>query len=129
MQDTLSDMLVRIKNAQASQKEDVHVIDSKFNRRICDVLVDEGFIESFETIHVENIPYISIKLKYFEGKSVINQIKRISKPSLRVYAKCGDIPKSIDGFGIIVISTPNGVMSNHKAISANLGGELLFSIS
>lgn len=127
--DTLSDMLVRIKNAQTMGKKQVDVIDSKLNRSVCDVLVDEGFVESYDAIKVEEKPFLKINLKYYMNKPVIQMLKRVSKSSLRVYKKCRDVPKIIDGFGVMVMSTPKGVMSHLKAREANLGGEALFIIN
>ncbi|HEV2614326.1 MAG TPA: 30S ribosomal protein S8 [Gammaproteobacteria bacterium] len=127
--DTLSDMLVRIKNAQTMGKKQVDVVDSKLNRSVCDVLVDEGFVESYDAIKVEEKPFLKINLKYYMNKPVIQMLKRVSKSSLRVYKKCRDVPKIIDGFGVMVMSTPKGVMSHLKAREANLGGEALFIIN
>lgn len=127
--DTLSDMLVRIKNAQTMGKKNVDVIDSKLNRSVCEVLVDEGYVDSYDMIKVDNKPFLTINLKYYVGKPVIQMIKRVSKSSLRVYKKCRDVPKIIDGFGVMVLSTPKGVMSHLKAKKANLGGEALFIIN
>lgn len=127
--DTLSDMLVRIKNAQTMGKKQVDVIDSKLNRSVCDVLVDEGFVETYDAIKVEEKPFLKVSLKYYMNKPVIQMVKRVSKSSLRVYKKCRDVPKIIDGFGVMVLSTPKGVMSHLKAREANLGGEALFIIN
>lgn len=127
--DTLSDMLVRIKNAQTMGKKQVEVIDSKLNRSVCDVLVDEGYVDSYDAIKVEEKPFLKINLKYYMNKPVIQMVKRVSKSSLRVYKKCRDVPKIIDGFGVMVLSTSKGVMSHLKAREANLGGEALFIIN
>jgi small subunit ribosomal protein S8 len=129
MQDTLSDMLVRIKNAQSAKKTDVIVVDSKLNRHICDVLIQEGFLEDYVVKANDNKTSLNIKLKYFSGNPVIQNLKRISKPSLRVYSRSRDIPRTVDGFGVMVVSTPKGVMSHIKAKQAKLGGELLFVIN
>ena len=127
--DTLSDMLVRIKNAQKMAKKTVTVIDSKLNRSVCEVLVSEGFIESYDQMQIENKPFITIQLKYYIGQPVISMVKRVSKSSLRVYKQCREIPRIIDGFGVMVLSTSKGVMSHIKAKLANLGGEVLFIIN
>jgi small subunit ribosomal protein S8 len=127
--DTLSDMLVRIKNAQTMGKKQVEVIDSKLNRSVCDVLVDEGFVDTYDAIKIEEKPFLRINLKYYMNKPVIHMIKRVSKSSLRVYKKCREVPKIIDGFGVMVVSTSKGVMSHLKAREANLGGEALFIIN
>jgi len=127
--DTLSDMLVRIKNAQTMKKKDVIVIDSKLNRNVCDVLVGEGYVDAYEAIKVEEKPFLKINLKYYMNKPVIHMIQRVSKSSLRVYKQSRDVPKIIDGFGVMVLSTSKGVMSHLKAREANLGGEALFIIN
>ena len=127
--DTLSDMLARIKNAQAMGKKQVEVIDSKLNRSVCDVLVDEGFVNAYDAIKVEDKPFLRVDLKYYMNKPVIQMIDRVSKSSLRVYKQCRDIPKVIDGFGVMVLSTSKGVMSHLKAREANVGGEALFIIN
>ncbi len=127
--DTLSDMLARIKNAQAMGKKYVEVIDSKLNRSVCDVLVDEGFLNAYDAIKVEEKPFLKIDLKYYMNKPVIQMIDRVSKSSLRVYKQCRDIPKIIDGFGVMVLSTSKGVMSHLKAREAKVGGEALFIIN
>lgn len=127
--DTLSDMLARIKNAQMMGKKQVEVIDSKLNRSVCDVLVDEGFLEAYDVIKVEEKPALSISLKYYMNKPVIQMLQRVSKSSLRVYKQCRDIPKIIDGFGVMVLSTSKGVMSHLKAREAKVGGEALFIIN
>jgi small subunit ribosomal protein S8 len=127
--DTLSDMLARIKNAQAMGKKQVEVIDSKLNRSVCDVLVDEGFVSAYDAIKVEDKPFLRVDLKYYMNKPVIQMIDRVSKSSLRVYKQCRDIPKVIDGFGVMVLSTSKGVMSHLKAREAKVGGEALFIIN
>ena len=129
MQDTLSDMLVRIKNAQAMSKEDVRVISSKLNQRVCEVLVQEGYVDQFETQLVDAKPVLKLKLKYYAGKPVISNMKRVSKSSQRVYKKSCDLPKIVDGFGILVLTTPKGVMSHLQAKKQNVGGEVLFWVN
>lgn len=127
--DTLSDMLVRIKNAQAMGKKHVEVIDSKLNRNVCEVLIQEGFLNDCDPITVENKPFLKVGLKYYMDKPVIQMIERVSKSSLRVYKQSRDIPNIIDGFGVMVLSTSKGVMSHLKAREANVGGEALFIIN
>lgn len=128
MRDTLSDMLVRIKNAQMVGDEDVLIVDSKLNRHVCEVLVGEGFIAEFEKKDVEKKPYLNVHLKYYSDKPVISDIRRISKSSKRVYKKSRDLPKIVDGFGILIVSTPKGVMSHLNAKKQNLGGEVLIEV-
>jgi small subunit ribosomal protein S8 len=129
MNDTLSDMLVRMKNAQMMGKHDVLVIDSKLNRRVCEVLSSEGFIERYEAHKIDSKPFLKLNLKYYSGKPVISGMKRVSKSSQRVYQKSRQIPKIVDGFGILVLSTPKGVMSHLQAKKQNLGGEVLFWVN
>jgi small subunit ribosomal protein S8 len=130
MQDTLSDMLVRIKNAQSANKKEVVVVASRLNSRICDLLTDEGFIQGYVPSTIENKPFLTVSLKYYGGnKPVIQNIKRKSKSSLRVYIKSRDIPNIVDGFGVMVLSTPKGVKSHLQAKKDNVGGEVLFLIN
>jgi len=129
MQDTLSDMLVRIKNAQNMKHEEVLVVDSGLNRRVCDVLVQEGYIHSYTKSKESEKPYLVLKLKYYLGQPVISNIKRVSKSSRRVYQKAAKIPKIVDGFGVLVISTSKGVMSHLNAKKNNIGGEVLFWVN
>jgi small subunit ribosomal protein S8 len=128
MQDTLSDMLVRIKNAQMMGKEDVLIIDSKLNRCVCEVLVDEGFVQRFEKQDIEKKPYLNVFLKYYSDKPVIADMKRVSKSSKRVYKKARELPKIVNGFGVLIVSTPKGVMSHLNAKKQNLGGEVLIEV-
>jgi len=133
--DTVADMLVRIKNAQSTKKDEVTITNSKLNRHICEVLIEEGFLDSFKVVNkvVKKIktahPAIIVKLRYHEGQPVIRTIKRLSRPSLRVYSSAAEIPTVVDGFGSIIVSTSKGIMSHLKAKQANLGGELLFLIN
>lgn len=129
MQDTLSDMLVRIKNAQHMKHGDVCVVDSGLNRKVCDVLVDEGYIENYAPLKEAGKPALRIVLKYYLGNPVISSMKRVSKSSRRVYKKATQIPRIVDGFGVLVISTSKGVMSHLKAKKNNIGGELLFWVN
>jgi small subunit ribosomal protein S8 len=129
MQDTLSDMLVRIKNAQNMKHEDVLVFDSGLNRRVCDVLVEEGYIHSYARAKEVEKPSLELKLKYYLGKPVISNMKRVSKSSRRVYQKAAKIPRIVDGFGILVISTSKGIMSHLNAKKNNIGGEVLFWVN
>jgi small subunit ribosomal protein S8 len=129
MQDTLSDMLVRVKNAQMMGKQTVLVIDSKLNRQVCEVLTKEGFIAHFEQNNINEKSFLSLKLKYYSDKPVISNIRRISKSSQRIYQKCSKIPNIVDGFGILVITTSKGLMSHLQAKKQNLGGEILFMIN
>lgn len=129
MTDPIADMLTRIRNAQQAEKISLAMPDSKIKRAIANVLQKEGYIEGFESGTVENKPTLTVKLKYFEGEPVIAEIKRISKPGLRVYKGAEDIPSVNGGLGIAIISTNKGIMSDKAARAAGVGGEILCSVS
>ena len=124
--DPIADMLTRIRNAISAKHSDVLVPSSKEKLAIAKILLDEGYITSFEEKEVDGIKYISIVLKYDEaGESVIQGLKRISKPGLRIYAKCEKLPKVINGLGIAIVSTNKGIVTDKTARSLNVGGEVL----
>lgn len=125
MQDPVADMLTRIRNAQRASFDTVSMPSSKIKVAIAGVLKSEGYIEDFQV--VENTPanQLSIKLKYFKSKPVIEMIKRVSKPGLRVYSACEDLPEVMDGLGISIVSTSKGVMSGREARKLSQGGEVL----
>ena len=124
--DPLGDMLTRIRNAQMRGKSKISTPASRLRAHVLDVLKDEGFIRGYATIEKEgNKPEIEIELKYYEGKPVIQQIKRISKPGRRVYLAVRDLPRVRNGLGIAILSTPKGVMSDAAARTENVGGEVL----
>ena len=127
--DSLSDMLARIKNAQQSNKSFTYCFSSKLNSNVLTVLKDEGYIRDFSSIDVKKgVMKIKIELKYFDGMPVIKRIKRISKPGIRVYSKIKELPKPDGGLGIAILSTPKGVMSDHKARANNVGGEVICEV-
>ena len=127
--DSLSDMLARIKNAHKANKSFVSCYSSKLNANVLNVLKDEGYIRDFHNVKIrEGINSIKIDLKYHNGIPVIKKIKRISKPGIRVYSKIKELPKSYSGLGISIISTPKGVMSDQKARVNNVGGEILCEV-
>ena len=127
--DSLSDMLARIKNAHKANKSFTHCFNSKLNSNVLNVLKDEGYIRDFQRIEIrEGISNIKIELKYYEGSPVIKRIKRISKPGIRVYSKINELPKPYGGLGMSIISTPKGVMSDQKARVNNVGGEILCEV-
>ena len=127
--DSLSDMLARIKNAHKANKSFVSCYSSKLNANVLNVLKDEGYIRDFHNVEIrEGINNIKIDLKYHNGIPVIKKIKRISKPGIRVYSKIKELPKSYSGLGISIISTPKGVMSDQKARVNNVGGEILCEV-
>tara|TARA_B100001758_G_C18300296_1_gene551939 strand:- start:432 stop:830 length:399 start_codon:yes stop_codon:yes gene_type:complete len=127
--DALSDMLARIKNAHQARKSFTCCYNSKLNLNVLTVLKDEGYIRDFKNIEIrEGVNNIQIDLKYFNGTPVIKNIKRISKPGIRVYSKIADLPKIYGGLGISILSTPKGVMSDNQARKNNVGGEILCEV-
>ena len=124
--DPIADMLTRIRNAITAKHADVEIPASKTKKAIVDILLDEGYIESYEVIEHELQNSIKITLKYgYKGERVITGLKRISKPGLRVYAKSSELPKVLNGLGIAIVSTSKGIMTDKHARSQNLGGEVL----
>ena len=127
--DSLSDMLARIKNAHKANKTFTSCYKSKLNINVLSVLKDEGYIRDFQDVEIrKGISNIKIDLKYYNGTPVIKKIKRISKPGIRVYSKINDLRKSYGGLGISILSTPKGVMSDQKARDKNVGGEILCEV-
>ena len=127
--DSLSDMLTRIRNAHRVNKSITHCFSSNLNNNVLKVLKDEGYIRSYNNVDIkEGISKIKIELKYHEGLPVIKKIKRISRPGIRVYSKIKELPKTYGGLGISIISTPKGVMSDQKARANNVGGEILCEV-
>ncbi len=124
--DPIADMLTRIRNAISAKHEDVIVPASKEKLAIAQILLDEGYITSFDVKEEGSFKNIYIVLKYDEaGESVIQGLKRISKPGLRIYAQCEKLPKVISGLGIAIISTNKGIVTDKVARSLNVGGEVL----
>jgi small subunit ribosomal protein S8 len=128
MQDTLADMFTRIRNAQMAKKATVEMPASKAKAAVAQVLQDEGYVAAFN-VSGDSKPTLTIELKYFEGKPVIEHIKRVSSPGLRIYKAAGDIPKVKGGLGIMVVSTNQGIMTDRAARQANVGGELICEVS
>ena len=129
MSDTLGDMLTRIRNGQTANKSVVDAPASRFRGNVLDVLKREGYIRNFS--QVEKRPGINefkIELKYYDGKPVISEIKRVSTPGRRVYSSIDDLPKTYNGLGISILSTPRGVMSDNEARAAKVGGEVLCQV-
>ena len=127
--DSLSDMLARIKNAHKANKAFTSCYKSKLNMNVLSVLKDEGYIRDFKDVELrKGINNIKIDLKYYNGTPVIKRIKRISKPGIRVYSKINDLQKSYGGLGISILSTPKGVMSDSTARNQNVGGEILCQV-
>lgn len=129
-QDPIADMLTRIRNANRVGRRMVLIPKSKICTGIAQVLKDEGYIEEFDVIDDERQGQIRVKLRYTSnGEKVIHAIDRQSKPGCRVYRKVGDLPQVLNGMGIAVVSTSKGVMSDRRAREANVGGELLCTVS
>ena len=129
MSDTLGDMLTRIRNGQTTNKKVVDAPASRFRKNVLEVLKREGFIRNFEEKEMKpGINFFEIELKYYNGKPVITEIKRISKPGRRVYSSIKNLQKTYNGLGISILSTPRGVMSDNEAREANVGGEVLCTI-
>ena len=127
MQDPISSLLTGIKNAQARRKPEVTISSSSKKLALLELLVREGYIDSIKVDEGKK-PEVSILLKYYEGKPVIRELKRISKPGLREYVGKNDLPLINGGLGIAVISTSKGLMTDKQAREAGLGGELLCSV-
>ncbi|WCX18183.1 30S ribosomal protein S8 [Pseudomonas aeruginosa] len=127
MQDPLADMLTRIRNAQMAEKTVVSMPSSKLKAAVAKVLKDEGYIADFQ-ISSEVKPQLSIELKYFEGKPVIEEVKRISRPGLRQYKSVEQLPKVRGGLGVSIVSTSKGVMTDRAARAAGVGGEVLCTV-
>ena len=123
--DPIADMLTRIRNAQAVQKPGVTMPSSKLKVAIANVLKDEGYIDSFEIAGDAAKPVLNITLKYYAGRPVIERIERVSKPGLRIYKGCHDIPQVMNGLGVAIISTPQGLMTDRKARANGVGGEVI----
>lgn len=125
--DTISDMLTRIRNATMVKHQIVQIPFTKMSVAIATILKEEGFIEDFENYHENKREYVLLSLKYTKESrnSVINKIKRISKPGLRVYVNSNELPRVLDNLGIAIISTSKGVMTNLKAKELGIGGEVL----
>ena len=129
MSDTLGDMLTRIRNGQTTNKKVVDAPASRFRKNVLEVLKREGFIRDFEEKETKpGINFFEIQLKYYNGKPVITEIKRVSKPGRRVYSSIKNLQKTYSGLGISILSTPRGVMSDNEAREANVGGEVLCTI-
>ena len=124
--DTIADLLTRIRNANSAKHATVDVPASNMKKSIAQILVDEGYIKSFQIIDDGKQGIIRITLKYGENKSqVITGLRRVSKPGLRIYSSCEDMPKVMNGLGIAIISTSKGIVTDKKARELNVGGAVL----
>jgi small subunit ribosomal protein S8 len=129
MSDPIADMLTRIRNAQLMEKISVRMPSSKLKKAIAQVLKDEGYIDDFAVRDVNGLPDLELALKYYAGRPVIEKIERISKPGLRIYKGREDLPKVMNGLGVAIVSTSRGVMTDRKARSLGVGGEVLCLVS
>lgn len=124
--DVIADMLTRIRNANNAKHETVDIPASNLKKAIAEILLTEGFIKSYQIIEDGKQGIIRVTLKYGQGKSkVIHGLRRVSKPGLRIYASCEDMPRVMNGLGIAIVSTSKGIMTNKKAKANNVGGEVL----
>src|ERR1700753_562502 len=127
--DPIGDMIARIRNAQMRSKSKVSMPGSKMRENVLEVLKTEGYIRGFASVaHANGRNELEIELKYFDGEPVIREIERISKPGRRVYASVKALPRVNNGLGVAILSTPKGVMADHEARDANVGGEILFTV-
>lgn len=127
MNDPIADMLTRIRNAQSAGKADVSMASSKLKLAVAKVLQHEGYIGDFG-VEGDVKPVLTVALRYFEGRPVIEGIKRASTPGRRLYKGAGELPKVIGGLGVAIVSTSKGVMSDRQARSLNEGGEVLCTV-
>jgi len=125
MSDPIADMLTRIRNAQLTEKASVRMPASKLKTAIAQVLQDEGYIDGFVVRDNSGLSEIEVALKYYAGRPVIEKIERISKPGLRIYKGRDDLPRVMNGLGVAIVSTSRGVMTDRKARSLGVGGEVL----
>ncbi len=125
MSDPIAVMLTRVRHAQLAEKASVSVPSSKLKVAIAAVLKDEGYIEDFAVRQSDGKANLEIGLKYYAGRPVIERIERVSKPGLRIYKGCEDIPRVMNGLGVAIVSTPKGVMTDRKARATKVGGEVL----
>ncbi len=128
MSDPIADMLTRIRNGQQAQKVEVAMPASKVKSSVADVLVSEGYVTSHSTGEVDGKPTLTITLKYFDGKPVIEKIRRVSRPGLRRYSGSGEMPDVLGGLGIAIVSTSRGVMTGAQAKAEGHGGEILCTV-
>ena len=123
--DVIADMLTRIRNANDAKHETVDIPASNMKRAIAEILLSEGYIKSYQIIEDGKQGVIRITLKYVGKQKVIHGLRRVSKPGLRIYANCEDMPKVMNGLGIAIVSTSKGIMTDRQARKENVGGEVL----
>ena len=125
MTDPIADLLTRIRNGQTAGKTEIQLASSKLKTAVAKVLKDEGYISDYRLEADSAKPTLTIGLKYFEGRPVIDRIERVSKPGLRIYRGKDDLPKVLGGMGTVIVSTPKGVMTDKQARAIGQGGEVL----
>lgn len=125
MSDPIADMLTRIRNGQMAGHSSVNIPSSKMKLALANVLKEEGFVSTYAVKEVNGKSELSVDLKYYEGKPVIEMIKRVSRPGLRVYKNKNELPSVIGGLGVAIISTSQGIMSDRQARKAGVGGEII----
>src|ERR1043165_1683080 len=127
--DPISDLITRIRNAQMRSKPKVSTPGSKMRANVLEVLKSEGYIRGYASVaHADGRAELEIELKYFDGEPVIREISRVSKPGRRVYVSVKALPRINSGLGISILSTPKGVMADHAARDANVGGEIICTV-
>ena len=129
MTDPIADMLTRIRNGQKAGKVEVSMPSTNIKSSIAKVLKDEGYLGDFQTDNEDGKPVLSINLRYHDGKPVIAELRRVSKPGLRIYRGKGDLPQVMGGLGVAIVSTSRGVMSDRQARAEGQGGEVLCVVS
>ena len=128
MNDPVGDLLTRIRNAQMRNKSKVSSPGSKLRESLLEVLKNEGYIRGYAVVEKDGRSELEIELKYFDGEPVIREIERVSKPGRRVYTSVRNMPRINNGLGVTIVSTPKGVMADHDARDANVGGEILCTV-
>ncbi|HUC50703.1 MAG TPA: 30S ribosomal protein S8 [Xanthobacteraceae bacterium] len=128
MNDPVGDLLTRIRNAQMRNKSKVTSPSSKLRESLLEVLKNEGYIRGYAVVEKDGRSELEIELKYFDGEPVIREIARVSKPGRRVYTSVRNMPRINNGLGVTIVSTPKGVMADHDARDANVGGEILCTV-
>ena len=123
--DVIADMLTRIRNANNAKHETVDIPASNMKKSIAEILFNEGYIKSYQIVEDGKQGIIRITLKYIGKKQVIQGLRRVSKPGLRIYSGCEDMPKVMNGLGVAIVSTSKGIMTDKKARKENVGGEIL----
>ncbi len=126
MSDVIADMLTRIRNANDAKHDTVDVPASNLKKSIAEILLNEGYIKGYQIVEDGKQGIIRITLKYLPGKQkVIHGLRRVSKPGLRIYSNCEELPKVMNGLGVVIVSTSKGIMTDKAARKANVGGEIL----